>query len=654
MKQRNLFLGLCLMSGGALFAASSPYSGAPAAEGSYYLYQVESGKWLQTNRNPNGGSDWTTHAELGGIGLDIELRKLDGFNDGFQIYCNFTANGELNGSDADRFFLDQGDRQLTEWIFVPVEGATNQYKIMVKARPEDARDRDKIAVDTYIGYDPATGWGGLSDNPADYTWQLVTRQERIEKMVAEAKAGKPADATFLLPWNDKGRNDMRDRSWVVNDKNDFGGGLDFGGPRHYPIVGRWHRISHKSSYTMTDLPNGTYSFTVQGFYRDGELVNDGVRKRGLKGESVLRAKYFAGSESGVVKSIFDDAASEERDGFNTPVELIDDDEIVQKIVYVPDNMDQAGYAFWVEDNDVMHPETPYMNDWISVGVADGTLTVGVSKEGSDDDCYRDWFVYKRMYLRYDSEDIKGEDLTGLRADLSKLIEEAKALPTTPKFAVAIADAEAALENAKSSTALLAATDALQGWVNTVNAAKNDIAAFNETLQYVAVADQAEAQQKFDEASDRGQFADAIKTLRYVRRRAAADKQEDVFVGAQPEVDKKYYIYNIGQKQFLSGGADWGAHAALSMPGLEITLQNLNEKDDDFTIETGLYNGPDNHYMNYRGYMDCGFAGGEWKFIPVEGKENVFNIGQGVYQEVPVAWPPWARVDGGNADAPTLG
>lgn len=57
MKQRNLLLSFCLVSGSAIFAANSPYAGAPAAEGSYFLYQVESGTWLQTNRNPNPGDD---------------------------------------------------------------------------------------------------------------------------------------------------------------------------------------------------------------------------------------------------------------------------------------------------------------------------------------------------------------------------------------------------------------------------------------------------------------------------------------------------------------------------------------------------------------------------------------------------------------------
>lgn len=654
MKQRDLLLGLCMMTGGFAFAAPSPFTGAPAAEGKYYLYQVETGTWLQTNRHPMGNEDWTTHAELGGIGLDVELKKLEGFNEGFQIFCNFTNNGELNGSDQDRFFLDQGDRQLTEWIFEPIAGETNQYKIKVKARPADARDRDKIAEDHYIGYERDAAYGGLSDNPTDFTWQLVTREERIQKMVETAKAGNPADATFLIPWNERGRNDMRDRMWTFVDDNPAGGGIGLNGQKFYPVVERWHRIGHKASIKLEDLPNGTYSFAVQGYYRDGEIENQEVQTRGMTGNSIKRAKYFAGANSALIKSIFDDASTEAKDGFTYEVNLKNEDDIVEKTLYVPNSMEDAGLAFYTANNDVMNPSAPYMNDWIQAGVSDGTLAIGVSKEGTDESCHRDWLIYKRMYLRYDSEEILSEDLSGFKAELTDLLEQAKALPSTPKFAEAIAEAETTLKNATSSSALIGASNTMQGWINTVNGAKNSIIAFGETLQYVKAEEAGEAQQKFDEATTRDAFEDALKTLRYARRRAAADRQPDVFKGAQPEVDGKYYIYNIGQQQFLSGGSDWGAHAALSIPGVEITLLNLNEKDGDYTFETGLFNGPDNHYLSYGGYMDGEFKGGEWKFIPVDGKENVFNIVQGDYPDVHVAWNPYAHTDNGNNDETTVG
>ena len=93
---------------------------------------------------------------------------------GYLFFCNFTNNGSLNGADQDRIFLDQPDRDITDWIFVPVtvDGVTNAYKIMAKATPDGTGERSAIANDFYIGASD----GQLSDNPTDFTWQLVSRE----------------------------------------------------------------------------------------------------------------------------------------------------------------------------------------------------------------------------------------------------------------------------------------------------------------------------------------------------------------------------------------------------------------------------------------------------------------------------------------------
>ena len=651
MKKRDLLFGFALLAGGYAFAATSPYTGAEAAEGSYYLYQVETGTWLQANMSKL--DQWTTHAELGEVGFDVELRKLEGFEEGFQIYCNFTNNGELNGSDEDRFFLDQGDRQLTEWIFEPVAGATNQYKIKVKAREvaEDRVGRDGVAEDRYIGYNSEEDFGGLSDNPTEGTWQLVTRAERIEKMVADAKAGKPADATFLIPWNDRGRNDQRDRQWHTSIVNNYGGGDGHDGSQGYPVREAWHRMSHTSSITLEGLPTGTYSFAVQAFYRDTEIESVDLRTRYNEGTENLEATYSAGATSAKVMSIFKEAKDVQTDGysykfftdpeFQIPTEEEDPDKnyIEQnKGVWVPNSMSDASIAML---------NGAYINDWIQAPVTDGNLTLSISKTATGDEHHRDWLIYKRFFLRYDSETPIAEDLTPLKTTLSELIDKAKNLPAAPKFTEAIDEAENALSTATGSNALLSATQTLQDWVNIISSSADFIKAFNATLPLVK--DTAESVEKFNEATDRGGFENAIKTLRFQRRlEVAGTTAEDVFAGQAPKAGE-FYIYNLGQKKFLAGGSDWGAHAALALPGVEITLETEEGlPETDFHIETGLYNGENNHYLNYRGYMDAPIAGA-WRFLPVEGKENVYNIVQADYPDVHVAWNPWGSVDAGNND-----
>lgn len=640
MKKRDLLLSLCLLTGSYAFAVESPYKGAPAAEGSYYLYQVETGKWLQTNRK--NLNMWTTHAALDNVGMDIVLKKLEGF-EGYQIYTNMTGNGELNGSDEDRFYLDQTNRDLTDWIFVPVEGAENQYKIMVKAKP-DADDRSKISVDTYIGADAS---GDLSDDPTNFTWQLVTREERIEMMIAEAKAGQPADATFLIPWNDLGRNDMRDRLWTQTVINNYGGGNGHDGSQGYPVKEAWHRMNVRSSITLTDLPTGTYNFAVQAYYRDTEIESTELRDRYLNGEERLCAKYFAGAAEGTVMSIFAEAKDAAQDGFTYKVALTDEegDDVPGK--WVPNSMSDASIAMF---------NGAYVNPWIQAPVTDGKLTIGIEKSETSDEHFRDWLIYKRFYLQYVSDEPIAEDLSGLRSELEELIATAKDLTQTPAFAEAISAAEEALANATSSSALLEAISDFKSRVNAMKDSQTDIYNFNATLDIVKTegVDVAEAVEQYNTAVTRDNFASALKTLRYARRRNAADKHEDVFKG-QPVAVGNYYIYNVGQKQFLCGGSDWGAHAALGFPGVEITLEAEAEEaaENNFHLNTHLNNGGESNYLGYRGYMDSGKAGA-WKFVPVEGKENVYNIVQADYPDVHVAWNPYASTDQNKADETTVG
>ena len=646
MKQRDLMLGLGLLGTFAMQAVTSPYTGSVAGEGTYYLYQVETGQWLEPNKK--NVDEWTTLSKLDDTGMDIELKKLDGFS-GFQIWCNYTGNGSLNGADQDRFYLDQSDRDITDWIFEPVtvDGVSNAYKIMAKATPEGTGDRSFIANDFYIG----AADGELSDDPQDFTWQLVSREERLAHMQKEVSEGHPVDVSWLIPWFQVDRNNMRDRLWTRNTVNNNGGGDGFDGPRGYPVKEFWHMITTRFSYTLTDLPEGTYGFAIQAYYRDTALPdNDDNREAGdqlvqryLDGTENLRAKYFAGAESATVMSIFGDAKDAAQDGYTL--------ELPAAGKWVPNSMNDAGRAMI---------NGAYKNEMIEVGVSDGVLTLGFEKDDAD---WRDWLIVGRFYLYYTSKQVKGEDLTPLQDQLAALIETGTALPQTPSLINALAEANESLSTATSSSALLTAIDALKGVVDAVSQSKDNITYFNETkvLNDRDNIDSTTAVEKFNTASTRGEFDAALKELRYTRRRAYREVQNDVFAGNEPQAGK-FYLYNVGQKQFLCGGADWGAHAALGMPGVEIEFEAMaddenNVNDMAFHLRTGLNNGEQDgnpkEYLNYRGYMDAPKAGA-WQFVPVDGKDKVYNIVQNDYTDVHVAWNPYASTDGGNGDETTVG
>lgn len=629
--KRDLLLGLALVAGFSAQAASSPYQGCVADEGTYYLYQVETGAWLQPNRT--NIDQWTTYATLDTEGIDVQLIKLEGF-EGFQIFCNFTGNGSLNGADEDRFFLDQGDRNVTDWIFEPVtvDGVSNAYKIMAKATPEGTPDRSKIAADIYIG---ATD-GILSDNPTDFTWQLVSRQERIEKMVADAANG-PVDATWLIPGNDLGRNDLRNDLWKHDINNLNSGANGLGGLNGYPVQEYWHWVTVNKSITLTDLPNGTYSFAVQAFYRDTEVESLEYQQRVLDGAENLRVSYYAGAASATVMSIFAQAKDEQQDGYGYYAEVAGK--------WVPNNMGEAGRAMYAG---------AYINDYIQAAVTDGQLTIGYEKSGGE---HRDWFIAKRFFLRYDSTTPITEDLSGLRNKLQDLITSAEDLPLVPSLADAIEDASAVLASNVSATVLLAAISDLRVAVEAVKNSQEVIENYFETQMFALEegVDTSDADAVFNAATSKGQYENALTRLRYARRVKLSDRHPDVFDGNEPAVGR-FYLYNLGSGRFLCGGSDWGAHAALGLPGVEIELQDAGLNDagqQKYYIETGLYNGVDHHYLNYRGYMDATIIDG-FTFIPVEGKENVYNIVQGDYTDVHMGWDPFASTDKGNNDEWTVG
>ncbi|MDE6257415.1 MAG: hypothetical protein K2M53_03415 [Muribaculaceae bacterium] len=637
MKKPFLF-ALALAAGLPLFAAS-PFEGSAPAEGKYYLYQVESDQWLEPNMCEL--DEWNTHAALGKIGMEIELKKIEGF-EGYQIFCNFTNNGELNGSDEDRFFLDQGNRELSDWIFTP---SGDGYTIMIKARPrynddETPNMRSHIENDTFIGYNAEAMFGGLSDNPEGKIWQLVSREERLKKMQADAKANGSVDATWLIPWNDRSNNNMRDRLYSYSDENNGSGIVrNGGGLKGYPVAEYWHQALMSESITLTDLPKGTYAFSVQGYYRDTEIESEELAQRMLEGTEVLdRCQYYAGADSKNFMSIYADAAPEQSEGFSY--------EIAGK--WVPNSLDDASRAMFAGH---------YINDWAVAPVADGNLTIGVKKTAAD---HRDWLVFKKYMLEYRGEKLVDEDLTGLQAQLQALIDEAAKLPQTPTFVVSIEEAKDALANEDATSAsLLAAIESFERDVKEIKRAENDIKAFWATQDFIK---DEKATEQFNVAKTAGEYGDAIRTLRYARRIQAAVTENHEFKGAKPEEGKSYYLYNVGRKQFLTGGSDWGAHAALGMPGTEITLDELvgpskgmNEGFDSFVIRTGLNNPSDDQpihdYLSYRGYMDGDWnnSQGGWAFVPVEGKENVFNMVQGDYSDVYVMWNPYGSTDAGNND-----
>ena len=652
MRKRFLLFGLSLLAFASTQAQTSPWTGnaLPEEGGTFYLYQVETGKWLQNNID--NGAYWTTRAELGAYGIDIEIVSGEG---GYRLNPKFGHNHSINGpqlGDNPAFYLDT-DQPQTFWQFAPVSGKENVYT---------------ISTDNEQHYLNANDEGWVDDFGFNMEWILVTYDQRMADMMTATK-NNPKDATWLIGGHDFANQDERNKWDVIQEgEGVYAQGGD-GIVHANRAVECWKKTKFELKKTITGLPNGTYEFKLQGFYRDGSETQVGNKREA--GEEVIRAFFFLNDVSRPFKSILESGVTEQD---------LDSYAVPQGGVYIPGNsvpgnaLDRASNCFFLGG---------YWNDPVKVVVSDGTLTIGMQKIGGGDD---DWLVFDNFTLTYLGNEI---DLTEVKANLQAALDEAAAYDglTVAVLTNAISEAQAAL-NGTDATAIAAASmklrDALAAakdytnvmteaeafsgvkpdfYVNALNAAQaaanetdletfneaikamrnalNDVRGVQEPLQFLAAtipfAEKAgvdaayidNAKAVLEHANAANEIHDALNQLRVERRKKVADKHADVFKGATPS-DGDFYIYNVGLQRFLCGGGDWGAHAFVGFPGVEVTLVSGTEYPEEgeafsgFKIDTHLQNGEGEHWLNYGGYMDTPHQN-LWEFVPVEGKNGVYAI-----------------------------
>lgn len=627
------------------------------ASGTFYLYNVESGMWLQNNRRAQ--DYWTTYVQIGPHGLDFVLTKDE--EGRFQLDPRFGRNHSVNGGDQDFGYMDTS-RDVTYWDVVKKgigyeisSNAGSHFLNVSKGMIENVVDGDWVIDD-------------LGD---DGIWQFVSKEARMADLAKATKA-EPRDATWLINGWDFANMDERNASWV-NEITGSGSGVAFNqGWRPARAAEIWSSGHGEYHQTITGLPNGTYGLTVQGFYRDGST--GGVLDKHLNGEEEIRGWFFANGVSQPLMSICESGATEEiADVFSATSGF-----------YGPGDgssaLGRAANAFFLGY---------YQNPELKVVVSDGTLRIGIRKES---DLFDDWLVFDNFELTYYGS---GVDIDELQANLNKAIEEAEAYEGN--VLPVLAAAKSAAEEAKSSTdatvisqatstlqdalravkamnKALADADAVQSaeWIppfftaalsegqtaaqdtdpaNVITAAQTlstatddafdaiDIHTFYFATKPLALADGVaqnviDTTQPIVEAGNsRDEMSDALETLRTARKIMKAEKHPDVFNGNVPEDQMNYYLYNVGLKRFLCGGGNWGAHAYVGFPGVEVSIyadthepgeEEEGEAYSGFVIDTHLKLGEELHYLNYGGYMDTGVQD-LWEFVPVEGKTGVYNI-----------------------------
>ncbi|MBR0526499.1 MAG: Ig domain-containing protein [Prevotella sp.] len=219
--------------------AAAPAFYSEIGEGDFYIVNVATGKYL------GGGNDWGTHASIIEHGIPFTAAKI---NDGV-----YTLDSHIFNSATDHFcngsFCDQP--------------ATNLY---IKSVGDG-----KYSISTAEGSNFMTAQAGntlVEANAADATsamaqWYFVTKADR-DKALANATATNPADATYYIKNPQFSRNmntQWNEASWTMEASNqNLSGGDDSN-----RCAESFHAL-FTLSQELT-VPNGTYRFRAQGFYR---------------------------------------------------------------------------------------------------------------------------------------------------------------------------------------------------------------------------------------------------------------------------------------------------------------------------------------------------------------------------------------------------
>lgn len=638
MKKQLLMLGLGLIGGLSAMAQTAPFKGADAPgegqKGDFYLYNIGTGMWLQNNDDhdrpgPYDAEMWSTRAELGKRGMDIEVSYLgdDGLDMFYKLNPKFGRNHSINWGNL---YMDTG-AEVTQWIFEPAEDEENPKAFRIVA---NHGDYGFLIADAngFLGVRPEEeieGKNGL--------WLLVTRDERLDYMTSNATMTNPMDATWLIAAPSLPNADERMNQWIRRCSHDGSDGKLTVGPiaahggdgmvHANRIQEFWSTWSASMTQQIKNIPNGTYGFNVQGYYREGSAhERDFKPELGFlpaydvwaADEEHHYAKYFANGETGDIMSIFANAKDAREDGYqqNAITFDVDFETTGPTGKWVPNSTDQASLAFFQDRNAYRNPE-------IKTSVADNILNIGIRKEQGVQD---DWIIVDDFQLQYYGAEI---DLSMVKNALTQAIAAGEACTARSTDALnkqyedAMAAGKNILENSSDAAEIAGAANTINDVVALLKATEGNAALLKATIDVCKKQGMVDA--SLDAAADviaNGVTADAVNSgldnLRMGRRLWAADKQENVFKGNAP-AEGQFYLYNVGQKRFFCGGESWGAHAALGFPGIELTLEAA-EAEGAFKINTRLKNGDGQVYLNYGGYCDTG-AQDPWTFE---------EVGNGVY------------------------
>lgn len=592
------------------WAQTSPYTGVAVSDivsgNDYFLYNVETGKWIQGNnaKITSSRDGWNTAANMGDYGRPFKLEK-SGDNWILNPQAGPNKMGDGTG-DAGLLYLD-GSIGTTTWT---ITGSQSGYTIK-------STDNKTLGVNS----DGRLTTGDASNT----TWQIVSRDERISKL-SNASPSSPQNVSWMLVNPELMNNDKMTPQWTVSRDGGNEGWQD--GFRPNRIFESWSFNSLNFYQTIT-VPNGIYEITAKAVYSPtggSSCSKSDYDSYAENGDATVYAAVYVNGETGKLASIYSFTSE-------TPVADYAAKELVEGGISIVDGWWQAARAMGEDDK--------FISASAQTDVTSGSLTVGIkSLEGNPSS---NWVIIGSFELKYLGPVV---DLTECLAGLNATIADAEAFngQTTTALANALSSALTAAIAARSSEDANTISNASTELRNALTAAQEaDVSVLRPSVEYAkAKGVNVSAQEDYlvngtstDVASQLNAVIISVK-----QHYAETSPQPTVFTMISESVvgtdDNNrgtvvtdhadgFYVYNVGTGRWFCGGDDWGAHAAVGFPGIKITTPEDNYGSGKYNkVKTWLFNGNwnDGGLLGNNGYCDTG--GNAWKFWKQDATQGIYT------------------------------
>ena len=396
MRNLKLFMAsLAIALCGFSQAFAADWSAATLEAGKHYFLNVGANKWW------GAGNSWGTQASL-----LPHPEYLTVIVDG----SNYKIESQVSNGGTDYYFngsyMDNGSP-----VSLTIETDGTNYSIANGT--------------TYYGYDGSSTVLATSDNrdSDNFKWQIFSEAQMRARLEA-ASSSNPVDATCLILNQGFGRNNRNTGAWTMDASN-----KNLAGGDNTNLCAESFHSIFTLSQKIENVPNGLYTLTAQGFYRQDGTDNDNL-------------PYFYINDA---KGTFPILSGSEN------------------------NMTDASNSFTAGK---------YTISPISVVVTDGTITLGAKNEVNTSL----WCIFDNFTLTFYGDT---DPLEASKTLIKATIDEAEAIDVTGLPTAVVDEMKAIVETYKTAYESYTTQAEFDQAIVAIQAAINKVKAYNNAKDCVA-------------------------------------------------------------------------------------------------------------------------------------------------------------------------